>query len=576
MKTVGISVILFVGLLLQVLQLLDLMNLSPGNVGYDYVYFLPRLLEGVLFFRAQGLSAPSYSSFFCAGFPYHADPQVMFYSLPQFLTLVTDPWSAVQIAAVFFLVSGGIAACFFSYRVLDFSKVVSVFVSISFAANGFFRSRLLIGHLTYHTFMILPLIAILLMDKRIRKRIAIPCIGLSSATVIHAGGNYNAPIIAISVLLCFLLCLSLKAPGLVSISQFILRSFLGAFTGLLLSASKLFAGWSFTSHHPRLMKFDTLSSVTEAASLIFSQLFIPGLAMPFEWGLWEFDSSISPLVGLGLVLSGILFLFRFFEVMKKKMQIDISQAVVSFIFVLLFVSLFCFSSGVLPGISYLDKIPVINQMRVNVRFTGAAILPLILLAAWGFNQLRVQRFSNFFLFLIIFSSLVPGELLRSQVTSYMSLSISQMKDFHYQLKTYALEDLKITSVSSPSDNDWYALKNWQTNPSCYSVLFSNPPTHRIIPGDVFQIRGNTFNFLNPSCYVYPEENDCYAGHRILISDQENLEFLLAHKNPSWKISKAQLIADWITQSALYLILVFMIFFGMKYVRDKRKLKRGVN
>jgi hypothetical protein len=546
------------GLTLIAWQLISLLNVSPGLVGYDYVYFLPRLLEGVLFFRAQGLAAPLYSSFFCGGFPYHADPQVMFYSLPQFLSFIVEPWAAVQYTAVLYLIIGAIAAYLLSLRVFGLHQAIGIFVALSFAANGFSRSRLLIGHLTYHPFSLLPLAALLLLDKRIRNYIAAPGLGIIAALIIQAGGNYNAPITAISLLLCAALCLAINAPGACTVRQISERAIFGALVALALSASKIVAGLSLTSHHPRLTKFDSLASYTAGLKLIFSQFFLPGAAMPFKWGLWEYDSSLSLLVGLGLFIAAFFFLKRF----TKAKGIQFISAIS---FILLLLLLLSFSSGTLPAIQSLRIIPIIEQMRVNIRFTSAAILPLILFAAWGFNQTRVKNYPLCFVLVALVFSLLPGEQLREKAVSYMSFSLEGTDPFYQNLKYKPLNQLKITAIAGRGGDDWQSLRNWQTNPSCYSVLFSTPPTHRLKTGPVDKISDGTFNFLNPACYVYPEENQCYAGHRIRETDRENFELLLAHRNPHWESSSAQYFADWVNTISFYLICGYFLLIGIKFL-----------
>src|SRR5258708_949654 len=65
---------------------------AQGKLGDDYEYFLPLLLAGKFWIAENGLLAPPiFSPAFCGGLPFLANPQSIFYSVPQALALLTDP-----------------------------------------------------------------------------------------------------------------------------------------------------------------------------------------------------------------------------------------------------------------------------------------------------------------------------------------------------------------------------------------------------------------------------------------------------------------------------------------------------
>jgi hypothetical protein len=54
------------------------------------------------------------------------------------------------------------------------------------------------------------------------------------------------------------------------------------------------------------------------------------------------------------------------------------------------------------------------------------------------------------------------------------------------------------------------------------------------------------NIYNPACMVYPKENDCEPGDRILVSDKENAERFRTGQKTTWKMSGLQHISNWIS------------------------------
>src|SRR5512135_3628524 len=77
--------------------------LPNGLMGHDYALTMPAFEDGYLWFRNNGfLSPPWFTPSFCAGQPYFADPQSVFYSVPQFLAFVMDPLSAIHASVLLF------------------------------------------------------------------------------------------------------------------------------------------------------------------------------------------------------------------------------------------------------------------------------------------------------------------------------------------------------------------------------------------------------------------------------------------------------------------------------------------
>src|SRR5262249_34906318 len=93
----------------------------------------------------------------CGGFPYFSDPNVAYHSVPQFLVLFTEPVRAVQTTFLTFAFIGYCGFYVLARRAFGISRAASVLVAVVFMFNGLYAYRMLIGHLTFHAFMLTPI-----------------------------------------------------------------------------------------------------------------------------------------------------------------------------------------------------------------------------------------------------------------------------------------------------------------------------------------------------------------------------------------------------------------------------------
>jgi hypothetical protein len=131
---------------------------ASGNLGGDYCLFLPQLLDGAFWFETNGLSeVPWFTPSFGGGLPNFPNHQSMYYSVPQFLCFVFDPLISVKLTLILFGIIGFYGFYIFLRRVFHVSPITSMLGGALFLFNGFFVSRMIIGHLTFHSYMLIPL-----------------------------------------------------------------------------------------------------------------------------------------------------------------------------------------------------------------------------------------------------------------------------------------------------------------------------------------------------------------------------------------------------------------------------------
>jgi hypothetical protein len=229
------------------------------HVGHDYSYFLPQLLNGC-FWRAENgpFAIPWFTPALGGGIPFYANPSCIYASLPQLAAFVIGPLAAVRITLIAFGAIGFAGTYALARRTLHASAFASLFGAVAFALNGFFLSRMLIGHLGFHSCMLLPALAHFVLrplpsgpSATSERSWSIArdavLIGAGFAYVFQSGNFYGVlpALIAIGGLAAIV---SLRGGDL---RGSMTRLALGGALALCLSAAKLAAGLAFVGSFPR-------------------------------------------------------------------------------------------------------------------------------------------------------------------------------------------------------------------------------------------------------------------------------------------------------------------------------------
>ncbi|MDA0790537.1 MAG: hypothetical protein O2780_13900, partial [Proteobacteria bacterium] len=223
------------------------------SLGSDYTYFLPKLLYGYYWFHENGpWILPWFAPVWCGGVPYFASPQVMYYSLPQLLTLLVNPQTSVMLTYLVYGFGGGISMYWLLRRGFGVGSWLALLGGLLLLFNEFYLARMLVGHLTYHMVPLIPLIAllaILAIDADKGRRLWLT---LANALLIAAfvqGGAANFVIPAMLSVGAIILLHSIRRPE--NTLTLVLNIGLAGLVAMALSASKIVASWSFMRWFPR-------------------------------------------------------------------------------------------------------------------------------------------------------------------------------------------------------------------------------------------------------------------------------------------------------------------------------------
>ena len=225
---------------------------SKGLLGHDYEYFIPTFIFGKIWFFNNFLSVPWFTPSFCCGIPFYADPQSMYYSIPQIVFLIFDPILSVKIIFLLLSTLSYIGMFLLANKNLKFDNYTSLLCASLFLFNGFFVYRAISGHVAYLSYIFIPLYCFFLIqsyENQLKNKSSFVYLILSSiifANFFHSGSGPIILIILISIL-SVLSFYSLFIRRLKIFGKFVLSVFLG----ILISLSKITAVLFFLSNFPR-------------------------------------------------------------------------------------------------------------------------------------------------------------------------------------------------------------------------------------------------------------------------------------------------------------------------------------
>lgn len=77
---------------------------------------------------------------------------------------------------------------------------------------------------------------------------------------------------------------------------------------------------------------------------------------------------------------------------------------------------------------------------------------------------------------------------------------------------------------------------------------------------------NVINFLNPSCFLFPKENNCIPGDLFNPTDNDNFENFIHYKQIKFIKNSFQIFFDYLSLLILILLNIFIVIYIILYFR----------
>ena len=552
-------------------------------VGADYRYFIPRLIDSQLHYRINGLSIQWYTPSFGGGLPSYGNPQQIQFSLPQLLTALMDPFSASLLAILVYISIGLVGFYVLGRNILKLDLTATLAGGLFFIINGFSLQHMGIGHLTFMGFPLLSIVLCCLLAKK-RPLLNGAALGLTFSALLYGGAFYTIVYFAFSVGISLPL-ISLARPASIDLLKTAKNAAAGALFTVALSGSKLVAVLAFLRNFPRniadVYQNSDLQSLLSiplqlAGSMLLSPIgMVTGQNHKYAWDLlmtytgsdlsmWELDTAISPVLLVILMIGVALILLPSFKHAPTWIRAN-------------WVSLFGLCAALwltvefitARGVFYpsLSKLPILDSLHVNPRYTSALLMPLSLTGAFIIQSLLAKFYIGHRGRLVIWGCITSLTLAVGMVYFALPMDSLQRRQFDVSGSVVIWKNVQ-RGESYPIltiQDDLRDQRVFDQNASTltpYEVLFGYGLKYfkpAVRPGSVYDLRDGHYNMNDPSGFVYGDINGSKPFDRIPSTDLDKLEDLIHRRQPHYKLPGLQIGANLVSLGALILILV--IFFS---------------
>jgi len=558
---------------------------AQGKLGHDYAYNLPMLLDGYYWFLNNGLfSVPWFTPSFCGGMPLLANPATFYYSVVQFLTFLIDPLTSVRCTFFIFAAWGFWGFYILLTRIFTTSRTTGLLGGALFLFNGLYTYRFIVGHLEFHSFMLVPFLAwILLRDKSgelfpTRRKMASDVVvaGLIICYMFMSGMTQLLIPSLVGVILIALIK-ALDDPDGRILWRFAVCFALAGILALALSGAKLVAALAFLHNFQRdSYLLPGVPGLGKQLLLIIRVMALggdgidpEGTIVNSEFALGrhelEYGLSIVPFVLLALsVLPRVTNLPKKLPGFLKPHRLFCLGLISLLLLIPLALNYYS------PGWNlFLKSVPIIRSLSNFFRWFIIYIPFLVLLSCLVAARHRILRRFQLPLLLVALCIIIGQNLVTDK-----SFYAEQPYDpgpvqAAYQRVAATGKPPVIRNLTVPTDmlgntaltgnrND--ALANGDSQLLCYEPMFGFRleflPLKSSHPGPTLSTEGGVFNLKNPACYLYPQENNCYPGDHFRIDQRHEAEDFISFRPFTYHLSTCQKAANLLSLFSLLGILLF--------------------
>jgi hypothetical protein len=549
---------------------------EDGRLGHDYSYFLPELVNGYYWYLGNGwFTVPWFTPAQCGGIPFYPNPESLYYSIPQLLTNISGPLSAVRgTFATFAALSVG-GSYLLLRRGFGLSAAAAIFGACVVLFNGYFVHRMLIGHLGFHSTTLTPLIAYLMLrplpsqrtDRHWRIGLDSVLAGMCVAYMIQSG-NTNLLVIGATLFALGMLRVLCGGPFL----PFLQRLVGGLALAVVLCASKLVSAFAFLGSFPRsgypLPGFDSLSAtlwiVLQSLFLAPATEYAKAAKVNSVWALERHELEY----GLTVVPALILCLFAGQRIRARWQERTLPPppragiALAWAVLLLLLVLPVVFNYYTPGWNAVLKQIPILKSSSSLIRWVGLYVPVLSVASALALQRLGSARVQTAVAAAGIAAVVgINGLADRSSYASeYYNPKPLERAHQRALKRGRARPVATIVAAGGLRSNEWFI--RGESSTACYGSIFGYRnewfPGAKLHPGPVFAAEGSAPNLLSPACFVFPEANRCEAGDLFAPEDSEIARDFAAYRPIPFARPLKQRMADVANLAGLGGVALFLL------------------
>ena len=609
-----LSFILSAIVIFGIYQAIYMPYLDAGKFHYDFQSALSRLIFGKIWFLKNGLSTPWFTPHICCGAPFYANPQSEFYSPIQFFFLFLKPLTTFKLFFVTYSFLAFVGTFLVIRKIFNLSYLASLIGSSLFLFNHYFAFHYLSGHIEYALIVISPIFfyfSAISFDKSNNKYSSLFFLIVASlifATMMHSGGSRIIMEILISIFFLTLL-------HMIKFRNFKIFLFVGVsvLIGLIISSSKIYAAWSFIQNVSRDVEPIYFNSIIGFISTFLDFFFfIPNEDIVENFGSQTATLSIEEF-SFNITVLPLIILFFYLRTLPTITKDKISRSYSAVLFLCIFVLILLNFSNTSLG-AYARKIPFIANDWISFRMLAPLIILFTIISAIIFDKIKFKN-RNLITFIFI-SIIILQNLFFDRDKLHKIFVHTALKDlFNHSVTKESINDYNIdeTIVILDSNDEFdgpkqhsFFLKN-QSILNCYFTVFGyglevlEPIAKQlyfnkkevwtvdkkklitakelgskmhVYKGNPLEEKNGKLNFINPSCYINPNENDCDKNFLFKPNKKNSLVNFLNYKPFEFKQLRLQIFFNYLSVIVLFSTIFYLIAFGLCKIRLKKNPSRN--
>lgn len=528
-----------------------------ARIGLDYSYFLPWLMSGYYWFLHNGLAIPWFSPAFCAGIPHFANPQSMYYSLPQLLTVFTDPMTSVIITVwVFGFI--GFAGMWLLASLYTRSPAICAFAALAFGLNDMYLWRMYVGHFSFHAMMLMPLVCYLLLkpEAPMKRWLDALLAGVLLAYFIQSGCS----VLVVPVGACLILVLFAMSRGMEVWQRFAVA----LAVALLLSVVKLVAVYYFMAQFPRsLYTLPGTRSILASIELTLRGLFWPPGQKLINQMVTNRDFAISAVemnYSVGLVPVYVV-LACGFDLLRQRHW---PRPTWKWLPIGLLLCLPIVLDVHQPAWDhFLKSLPYFANVSTLFRWNLIYLLPAILLCV---RLMEMTAGAERTVAPIAALAVIPAALIYAPhglqlyspapiVAAWHRAHVTRQVPPIRRLKVSLVDGERLSTLNA--DNDFLqGSSQIVCNEPMFGYRLEKFRFDQVFHGPVFAARAGGYNFYLPQCFLFPEQNQCRKGDRFSLNQRRQLLEFTHYRAFPFRMPMVQKIAIWVSYVSFILSLAF--------------------
>ena len=568
-------------------------------LGHDYSLALPNLIFGKIWFQNNFLSIPWFSPSFCCGVPFFADPQTGFYSFQQLIFIFFSPILALKLTFLFFSLTAFFGIFFLANKSFKLNIYLSILAATLFLFNGFFNYRAIIGHWSFLSYVFIPLYCFILIhsfekrDEKIKSLFYLFFSSLIFANFIYSGAS--SLIVIISLAITFILVIYIYSNNNLKI---IYKAAQSVLIGLAISSSKINASFAFignfTREYPSLLFNNSFELILNTIKSLFfypdvekfNLKVINNVTSNLQVHELEFGLSVVPLIIL------LIFILNIKKINLSKFNFIKFLCLITIIFITTFIFSINLSNNYIGD--YLRGLPVIKSTWVQYRLNAIVIVPLIIISCLLLNKLNFKEKNlKYFILLLVIIIIYQNYNYDKNFYHKQTYDPKNISDFYKNENK--MDKMSIKEIIIFLDNNKKPVITNQRNDMflynlsplfCYNPIFGynleKLPKDKFIFNNIIKlnenlisykgnpkfVKNNKANFFNPSCFVFPNENNCEPGDFFKKNENIKLEKFLNYKKFDFNLSKFQKISNLVSFICLITTILFMVFYLIRQLIRK--------